>query len=135
MNEGKSWDERHLQRNVRRFVLALNGLIFLLFALYAVVSPHGLAKSLDYQLPSANALSEFRAIYVGLCGAMGLLFLQAARRIEETGIADALGVIYVGLGCGRFFALAVDGVPGSLFIAAGVFELVSGFLILALRPR
>ena len=134
MSQENPWGERQRLRTVRRILLALSSLLFLLFALYALLAPHALAKSIDYELPTPNALSEFRAIYVGLCSAMALVFAWAARDVDRTRLADVCGIIYVGLACGRITALVVDGVPDPVFIAAGAAELAFGLAILLLRP-
>ncbi|MEM1309306.1 MAG: hypothetical protein AAGF98_07375 [Cyanobacteria bacterium P01_H01_bin.153] len=49
-----------------RLLLAATGGSFAFFALWAVFSPQSLATTLEYTLPSKNAIREFHAIYVGV---------------------------------------------------------------------
>lgn len=51
---------------LRRGVLYLTALTFILIAWRAVMAPEQMAPGLDYTLTGANGYSEFYAIYLGV---------------------------------------------------------------------
>lgn len=64
-------------------VLGLTALVFLGIALASLVRPHVMAEGVGYRLDSVDALSEFRAIYVGLWVATAVVLLVALARVEQ----------------------------------------------------
>ena len=118
----------------RQVVLGLTALVFLGIAAGSLVAPHAMAHGLGYRLDSIDALSEFRAIYVGLWLATALLMLVAARRAELTILGDLAGLLVLGQVLGRLVSLVLDGMPSARIWAPFVLEAIGGLAILALRP-
>ena len=119
----------------RRFVLAAAALVFLGIAIGSVVAPRTMAEPFDYELATANALNEFRAVYVGLWLAHAVVLGWAAWRIDVRVLGDVGGLLILGQVVGRLVSLALDGAPDGRIVVPAVAELVGGVLILALRPR
>lgn len=78
---------------VRRVVLSLAALSFLVVALCSLVAPQKMAEPFGYQLTRPSALNEYRAIYVGLFLAHALVLLWAARRVEQAVLGDVAGLL------------------------------------------
>jgi hypothetical protein len=116
----------------RQAVLAVVGVVFTCIAVASLVVPHVMAEGLGYRLDNVDALSEFRAIYVGLWLAHAVIMFGAARR-PDTVLADVAGVLVAGQVVGRVFSLTLDGVPDKL-IPISMVEALGAALILGLRP-
>lgn len=103
-----------------RLILAFAGVVWLSVGLAGLLDPLWLADLLDFQLTSATAHNEFRAIYGGLCLALASLHFVAV--IRSAWLVPALVsslVCNLGLMTGRGFSIAVDSVPGP--VALGLF--------------
>jgi hypothetical protein len=119
----------------RRVVLGLAALTFAAIAVGSLVAPRQMAQPFDYVLDTTNALSEFRAIYVGLWLAHVFVLAWAALRIDLAYLGDVAGVLVLGQVAGRLVGIAIDGLPDLRLAPPAVAELVAGSLILLLRPR
>ena len=119
---------------VRRVMLGLSSLGVLGIAVGAAFAPRTMAEPLGYELSSTNALSEFRAIYVGLWLVHSWLMAWAAWRIDRKVLGDICGLLILGQVIGRLLSLMIDGVPDSRLLPVVVVEVVGAALILALRP-
>jgi hypothetical protein len=118
----------------RQLVLALTALVFTGIAVASAIAPHKMAQGLGYTLPSVDALSEFRAIYVGLWLATAALLVIALRRIDQPLLGDLGALLVLGQVFGRVVSLIVDGPPTARIWPIFVLEAVGGVVILALRP-
>lgn len=119
----------------RRAVLVLAALVFAAVAVASLVAPHATAASFGYTLANVDALSEFRAVYVGVWLATAVLLVVAANRIEQLILGDLAAVIILGQSAGRILSLVLDGVPSGRIWPFFVLELIGGLLLLLLRPR
>lgn len=118
----------------RRAILSLAALVFAGIAVGSLVSPHTMAGNLGYRLESVDALSEFRAVYVGLWLAQALLLGFAAKRIEQPVLGDLGALLILGQVFGRLVSIALDGVPGPRIWPISVLELAGGVALLIVRP-
>jgi hypothetical protein len=57
-----------------RIYLLINAIMYIGFALWCALVPHGTAQSVGFSLPSNKGLAEYVAVYGGLQFAMGLFF-------------------------------------------------------------
>jgi hypothetical protein len=118
---------------IRQILLYLVAAVFLTEAVIALFDPHWAAARVGYQVVGPDGLSEYRAVYLGMFGALGVATLLAARRVYEPLLADVVCAAIVAEAAARFVGIALDGVPGSLHmvnIAMESFPIV----ILLLRP-
>ena len=120
---------------VRRWLLVIAGVAFLAIAVGALVSPRTMAEPIGFRLDTANALNEFRAVYVGLWIAHAILFFWAARRVDRLVLGDVGGLLIAGQVLGRLVSLALDGWPDPAILATGLAEAAGAALILLMRPR
>lgn len=119
---------------VRRVVLSLAALSFLVVAVGSLVAPHKMAEPFGYDLAGPNALNEYRAIYVGLFLAHALVLLWAARSIEQAMLGDIAALLILGQPFGRIVSLVLDGNPSSDLWGMLVVESLGGALLLLVRP-
>lgn len=119
---------------VRQVLLGLVALVFTGIAVASLVAPHTMAEGLGYSLTSVDALSEFRAIYVGLWLATALLLVIALRRIQEALLGDLGALLVLGQTFGRLLSLALDGVPSGRVWPMLVLEAIGGLALLVVRP-
>lgn len=120
--------------------LMLITVLFTVVGLAVTFEPTFVARQLEMTVESASAVSDFRAVYGGLCFAVAVLGVMAVRR-EELRHTVVLAFVLVcdGLVLGRLISWATHG-PGSVLINAQlVLELVgavAGFVVLrAMSPR
>jgi hypothetical protein len=116
-------------------VLTLAALVFLGVALASLARPHFMAAGLGYRLESVDALSEFRAIYVGLWIATAGVLALAAARVDQEILGDVGAVLILGQVLGRLLSLLLDGVPSERIWPFFVLEAVGGAVLLLIRPR
>jgi hypothetical protein len=109
--------------------------VFIAVALASLAMPHRMAAQLGYALTSIDALSEFRAIYVGLWLATAALLMVAAARVHDVRLGDFCALLILGQTFGRVLSLAIDGVPSARIGVFFVLELAGGVAILLVRPR
>ncbi|MEK6607475.1 MAG: DUF4345 family protein [Myxococcota bacterium] len=119
---------------VRRAFLLLPALMFLAIAAGSAVAPHVMAAGLGYRLESIDALSEFRAVYVGVWSATAALLLIAAWRISHALLGDLGAIFILGQTGGRVLSLVVDGLPSGRVWPLLLLEALGGLAILAVRP-
>ncbi len=120
-------------QGVRRFIFGVTALVFFVIAIASVFWPQVMADPLGYQLSNTNALSEFRAIYVGLWLVHVLFFIYAAKNIDNVLIGDVCGLLILGQVVGRAISLAIDGLPTYDLWPTAIVELVGAALIFATR--
>lgn len=124
----------HRILELRRIVLVLTGLVFLVIATASSLAPQFMAEPLGYALDNPSALNEFRAIYVGLWLAHTVIFFWAAWRSDLLYLGDVAGILLLGQVVGRVFSLAVDGLPDLSILPPAAAELIGFVLIFAFRP-
>lgn len=118
----------------RRFALAATGLVFAGIALASALAPHRMAEGLGYTLSNVDALSEFRAVYVGLWTATAVAFWIAARRVHEPLLGDLCALLVLGQVAGRLLSLALDGLPTPRMWPIAGLEAVGAAVLLGVRP-
>jgi len=119
---------------IRQILLAATGGIFVGFALWAALAPRQLAATIGYRLDSANATSEFHAIYVGVFLAQALLCALAVVRIDDAIIGDLVAIFLLAQPFGRAIAWFRKGWPAGPLRVAMLLELFGGLAILLVRP-
>ena len=119
---------------VRRILLVLTALIFVVIAVRAVFAPEQMASGLGYVLTGSNGYSEFYAIYLGVWLATAALAILAAFRIRQPLIGDLVAMFILAQPVGRLFALVRFGLPEGMLLAMFALEAVGGLLILSVRP-
>jgi Domain of unknown function (DUF4345) len=93
-----------------------------------------MATGLGYSLDSVDALSEFRAVYVGLWLATAVVFVVALRRIQQAILGDVCAILILGQTAGRLLSLLLDGVPSGTVLPMFVLEAIGGVALLVVRP-
>jgi hypothetical protein len=119
---------------VRRALLLVAAAVFAGIAIGSLVAPDAMAKGFDYSLSTPNALSEFRAIYVGLWLAHVVLLAWAAKRIELLYLGDIAALLILGQVAGRLVSVVLDGLPDMRLVPIAAAELLGGIFILTVRP-
>ena len=119
---------------VRRVLLNLTALVFVVIAVRAVVAPEQMASGLGYVLSGANGYSEFYAIYLGVWMATAMLAIFAAVRVRQPLIGDLVAMFVLAQPLGRLFALMRFGLPEGMLLGMFALETVGGLLILCVRP-
>lgn len=118
--------------------MALCGLTALVFAGIAIASaiaPRTMAAGLGYELTNVDALSEFRAVYVGVWLATALALVVAAVRVRDAILGDVCAALVLGQTAGRVLSLLVDGAPSARVWPMFVLEAAGGLAILLVRPE
>jgi hypothetical protein len=126
---------REMLRNdlARKIVLIAPILVFAGIAVASLVRPHFMAAGLGLRLDNVDALSEYRAIYVGLWLAHVMVLVVALRRLREPIFGDLVAVLILGQVVGRILSLAIDGMPAKVLPTFAA-EAASGLAILLVRP-
>ena len=119
---------------IRQILLYLVSAVFLTEAVVALLDPHGAAARVGYQITGPDGLSEYRAVYMGMFGALGVATLVAARRVCEPLLADVICAAIVAEAAARFVSVGLDGVPGTLHVVNIAMESFP-IVILLLRPN
>jgi hypothetical protein len=119
---------------LRQVLLGLTALVFAGLAVASLVAPHPMAEGLGYTLSNVDALSEFRAIYVGLWLATALVLVIALRRVQEALLGDICAILILGQTAGRLASLLLDGAPSARVWPMFVLEALGGAALLAVRP-
>jgi hypothetical protein len=122
------------RRRLRQVILGIVALVFTGIAVASLIAPHRMADGLGYTLTNVDALSEFRAIYVGLWLATAALLVVAARRIDEPLLGDLGAILVLGQVFGRVVSLVVDGPPTARIWPMFILEAVGGLAMLSVRP-
>ena len=119
---------------LRQVLLCVTALVFAGIAAASAVAPHKMAEGLGYALDNVDALSEFRAVYVGVWSATAALLLVAARRVHEPLLGDLGALLVLGQTGGRLLSLLLDGMPSARIWPFFVLEAVGGVVLLMVRP-
>jgi hypothetical protein len=119
---------------IRQILLYLVSAVFLAEALMALLDPRGAAARVGYQIAGPDGLSEYRAVYLGMFGALGVATLVAARRVREPLLADVICAAVVAEAGARFVGIGLDGLPGTLHVVNIALESFP-IVILLLRPN
>ena len=119
---------------VRRILLSLTALIFIVIAARGVFAPEQMTAGLGYVLTGPNGYSEFYAVYLGVWLATAALAIVAAVRVRQPLIGDLVAMFVLAQPLGRLFALVRFGLPEGLLLAMFALEAVGGLLILGVRP-
>lgn len=118
----------------RRVLLALSALVFLGVAVGSLIAPHDMAQGLGYRLDDVDALSEFRAVYVGMWLAMAALLAFACRWVEEPLLGDVAALLILGQTLGRLASLVFDGMPSGRIWPMFALEGLGAIALLWVRP-
>jgi ABC-type thiamin/hydroxymethylpyrimidine transport system permease subunit len=119
---------------VRQVLLGLTAAVFVAIAIASLLAPQAMAQELGYALLSVDALSEFRAIYVGLWLATAVLLVVAIRRVEVALLGDFCAILVLGQTGGRIMSLLLDGIPSMRVWPIFLLEAVGGIALLVVRP-
>jgi len=119
---------------VRRTLLTLSGVVFAGIAFASLLAPHQMAAGLGYTLGNVDALSEFRAVYVGLWLAIAAFLVVAGRRVEPALLGDLGALLILGQTVGRLLSLVLDGPPTSRIWPMFALEALAGIALLLVRP-
>jgi hypothetical protein len=93
-----------------------------------------MAAGLGYSLTNVDALSEFRAIYVGLWLATAVLLVIALRRVHDALLGDMCAILVLGQTAGRLVSLVLDGPPSGRLWLLFALEALGGVVLLTVRP-
>jgi hypothetical protein len=127
-------EDRLRSSRIRQVLLGLTAAVFVAIAIASLVAPKAMAQGLGYSLLSVDALSEFRAIYVGLWLATAVLFVVAIRRVEMALLGDLCAILVLGQTGGRIISLLLDGIPSKNVWPIFLLEAVGGLALLGVRP-
>lgn len=119
---------------VRRVLLGLTAAVFVAIAIASLVAPRAMAQGLGYSLLSVDALSEFRAIYVGLWLASAVCLVVAMRQVHVALLGDFCAILVLGQTAGRIISLLLDGIPSKRVWPIFLLEAVGGIALLGVRP-
>ena len=119
---------------VRRILLSLTALIFIVISASGLFAPEQMAAGLGYVLTGPNGYSEFYAVYLGVWLATAALAILAAVRVRQSLIGDLVAMFVLAQPVGRLFALVRFGLPEGLLLAMFTVEVFGGLLILCVRP-
>jgi hypothetical protein len=119
-----------------RAFLLLQGVMWLGYGIYCLLTPQALAGLAGITATSATAIVELRAMYGGLQSAIGVLALLAgsAASWRREGLV-ALLFVYSGLALARLASAAATGEFSSYVIGALAFEAPSALITWALLRR
>ena len=120
--------------NARRFLLGVTSLVFACVAMANLVAPRTMARGIGYTLDTVDALSEFRAVYVGVWLAKAVLMAVAFRRVHEALLGDLCAILLLGQTGGRILSVLLDGVPSAKVWPWFVLEAVGGVALIVVRP-
>jgi hypothetical protein len=118
----------------RQILLGLTALVFAVIAVGSVIAPRKMAEGLGYTLDNVDALSEFRAVYVGVWLATSVLLIVALVRVQEPVFGDLGAIFVLGQTAGRTLSLLLDGTPSARVWPMFVLEAVGGLALLVIRP-
>jgi hypothetical protein len=119
----------------RQVLLGVTAAVFAGLAIHALVDPHGTAAHIGYRLDNPDAMSEFRAIYVGLWLATAALLVVALRRVDEPILGDLGALLVAGQVFGRVVSLVLDGPPTARLWPIAGLEAVGAAALFLVRPR
>jgi hypothetical protein len=119
---------------LRILLLRLVATVSSLAALTALLDPERVAGSMGMFLVGVNGYSQFYAIFVGVRLATALLALFAARHGELPVLGDVTALFVLAQPLGRLVAAMAIGLPQDLLLLISCVELLTGLLLLALRP-
>jgi uncharacterized protein DUF4345 len=118
----------------RQVLLIVTAGVFAGLAAASLVAPHTMAEGIGYTLDSVDALSEFRAVYLGLWLATAAFLLVAARRVDDPLLGDLGAMLVLGQTAGRLVSLMLDGIPSGRVWPIFILEAVGGVVLLLVRP-
>lgn len=123
-----------MRATIRRILLLLTGLVFAGIAVASLVAPNTMAAGLGYTLTSAEARSEYAAIYVGLWLAHTAVCVLAARHVLDARLGDVVGILILGQVVGRVASALINGEVPVKLLPIAIVELAGAIAILAVRP-
>lgn len=112
--------------------LFITGLLFAAVGLYCLIDPvAAMGLPLDIHVGGVNGFNQERGTHGGVTLAIGLLLIASARWQKRLVLPSLWTVVTLlgGLEIGRFYSMAVDGVPGGLvwfYIGFEMFGLLQG---------
>jgi hypothetical protein len=119
---------------VRQGLLGVTALVFASIAVGSIVAPHTMAEGLGYTLGNVDALSEFRAVYVGVWLATAALLIMAMRRVQEPLLGDLGAMLVLGQVGGRILSILLDGMPSGRIWPMFILEAAGGLALFIVRP-
>ena len=118
----------------RQILLGLTAVVFAGIAVGSLLAPRRMAEGLGYSLDSIDALSEFRAVYVGVWLATSVLLMVALRRVRDALLGDLCAILVLGQVGGRIVSLLLDGMPSGRVWPMLALEAAGGVALLIVRP-
>ena len=100
----------------------------------SLVMPRKMAEGLGYSLNNVDALSEYRAVYVGVWLATVALLGVAIRRVREAIFGDLCAILILGQTGGRIVSIVLDGMPSGRVWPMFALEALGGVALLIVRP-
>jgi len=107
--------------------------VFIIEAVIALINPESGMTRVGYIVSSPDALNEYRAVYLGMFGVLGIATLYAARHVTEPLLADVICLAILGEAVARVIGIALDGVPSTIHFVNIVAE-STPIVILLIRP-
>ncbi|HSR69904.1 MAG TPA: DUF4345 domain-containing protein [Acidobacteriota bacterium] len=121
-----------------RIVLGAGALINILLGATALVAPRSVAELAHLQALNQAGVGEIRAFYGAFVLAIGAVILHALRRPQPgREWLRCLGILFLGLCCGRLVSALLDGLETYTLAVLTVELLFAGLLLYgaeALRP-
>ncbi|HSR50385.1 MAG TPA: DUF4345 family protein [Acidobacteriota bacterium] len=119
-------------------ILGAVAFINILFGAAALTVPHSMAELAHLQPLNPSGVGEVRSFYGALVLVLGAIILHALRRPQPgREWLRCLGILFLGVGCGRLASLVLDGLEAYTATVL-VVELLFAALLLygaeALRP-
>jgi hypothetical protein len=121
------------KNRVRQILLFCVAAVLLFEAGVALVNPGLAAARVGYEISGPDGLSEYRAVYLGMFGALGIAMLFAARNVAEPLVADVICLAIAAEAVARLVGVVIDGVPGNVHLLNIAAESCA-VLILMIRP-
>ena len=121
------------KNRVRQLLLLGVAAVFLLEAGVALVNPGAGAARVGYEVSGPDGLSEYRAVYLGMFGALGIATLFAAWNVTEPLLADVICLAIAAEAVARLVGVLIDGVPGNVHLLNIAAESCA-FIIFMIRP-
>lgn len=119
---------------LRQMLLYVVAAVFFLEAVMALVDPAAAAVRVGYGALGVDGLSEYRAVYLGMFSALGVVALVAARRVHEPLLGDVVAAAIVAEAAARLVGVVLDGVPGPVHLVNLAME-SAPLAVLVIRPR
>ncbi len=113
-----------MRKTAAQLLLVANLAVFWSWGLGFLVAPRTLGAILGFDLTTVTAVGDLRAMYGGLCLAVGVLFFRGLRDTAWHGPAVQIATLgCVGLAVGRVATFATEGATSPLLLVLLAMEL------------